>query len=201
MMNFIKNLASHLWLVVICVLLCFMLYKSIKQVELYRMKAETFERTISDLHQDIDETIIRMNDSISLYQAKVKSLSFSEDNLKARYNDLLKASKLKPSDVGSVTSVTSLTKSKDTIIAQVDTFGGLRASLNDRFVNIDVEVRSDRKTIIDYNILDSISVIQVQKQHSILFGLFKWKSVEETRVVSHNPKTRIVGLETINIVR
>ena len=91
--------------------------------------------------------------------------------------------------------------SKDTIIAQVDTFGGLRASLNDRFVNIDVEVRSDRKTIIDYNILDSISVIQVQKQHSILFGLFKWKSVEETRVVSHNPKTRIVGLETINIVR
>ena len=94
MMNFIKNLASNLWLVVICVLLCFMLYKSIKQVESYRMKAEPFERTISDLHQDIDETIIRMNDSISLYQAKVKSLSFSDDNLKARYNDLLKASKL-----------------------------------------------------------------------------------------------------------
>ena len=200
-MMFLKKIISQLWLVAVCVVLVIALYASIKQTNKYRAKAETFERTVSDLHQDIDETIIRMNDSISLYQAKVRSLTFSEDNLKARYNDLLKASKLKPSDVGSVSSISSVTKSTDTIIAKVDTFGGIRANMQDKFVNIDVEVKPDRKTIIEYNILDSLSIIQVQKQHSILFGLFKWKSVEETRVISHNPKTRIVGLETINIVR
>lgn len=195
-----NKVPASVWLCIVVGILGYLLHESNAKLKQYREEAELFENTITDLHQKIQHTEIRMNDSITLYQAEVKNLNYSADNLKARYNALLKASKLKSKDVGAMTSMAVKTSSRDTVVALVDTFGGFRAVLKDNFVKIDVAVRPDRKTIIDYEIRDSLSVINVQKRHSILFGLIKWKSLKSTRVVNHNPKARIVSLETINVI-
>ena len=178
-----------------------MLHHSNIQVRKYKNEADMYENTITDLNQQIKQTEIRMNDSIVLYQAEVKNLNYSVDNLKAKYGKLLKASELKAKDVSSVTNVVTKIVYRDTVIAVKDTFNGVRAMFDDKFVKIDVNVLYDLNTIIDYEIRDSLSVINVQKKHSILFGLIKWKSLESTRVINHNPKARIVGLETVNIIK
>ena len=138
--------------------------------------------------------------SIALYQAEVKNLSYSKNNLKSKYDQLLKASKLKPKDVGPVTEIVTVVHQIDTVIAEADTFGGITARLQDPFVRIDVEVKPDLKTLIDYEVRDSLTVITVQKKHSWLFGLIKWKEHKSTRVINHNPKANIVNLKTIDVL-
>ena len=168
--------------------LCFILWQTHSQVTKYQHKANTLEATISDLNQEIKYTKIQLNDSIALYQAEVKSLNMTQNNLQAKYNNLLAASKVKPKDISNVTSTIH---SVDTVIAVIDSFGGIKAKLEDDFVDIDVEVLPDKKTIIDYEVRDSLTILSVQKKHSWLFGLIKWKD---------NPKAEIVSLQTIDII-
>jgi hypothetical protein len=166
----------------------------------YHKKANVLENTISDLHQQIKFAEIQLNDSIKVYQAEVKSLNITKDNLKAKYDKLLNASKLKPKDVNSVTEIETIVHDVDTIPAVIDSFGGISAKLEDDFVRIDVEVLPDRNAIIDYEIRDSLTIISVQKKRSILFGLIKWKKPKGIRVINHNPKANIVSLQTIDII-
>lgn len=188
------------WPYIVIVLLCVSLWESNNRAIQYHQLSNTFENTISDLNQEIKHTQIRLNDSIALYQAEIKNLSYSKNNLKAKYDQLLKASKLKPKDVGSVTEIVTVVHQVDTVIAEADTFGGITARLQDPFVSIDVEVKPDLKALIDYEVRDSLTVITVQKKHSWLFGLIKWKEHKSTRVINHNPKANIVNLETIDVL-
>ncbi len=180
--------------------LCFFLWQAHSQVTKYQQKANTLEATISDLDQEIKYTKIRLNDSISVYQAKVKNLHFTQSNLQARYDKLLAASKTKSKDVNNVTEVTSVVHSVDTVIAVVDSFGGIKAKLEDAFVDIDVEVLPNRNTIIDYEVRDSLTIFNIQKKHSWLFGLIKWKEQKGIKVINHNPKAEIINLRTIDII-
>ena len=195
-----SKVPAWVWLLIVVFVLGYSLHQSGLKVQKYKKEADVYENTISDLNQQIKQTEIKMNDSITLYQAEVKNLNYSIDNLNAKYNSLLKASRLRAKDVNSVTNIATKVVDKDTVVAVKDTFNGLRAVYDDRFVRIDVNVLHDLNTIVDYEIRDSLSVINVQKKHSILFGLIKWKSLESTRVINHNPKARIVGLETINVI-
>lgn len=199
-MGFWNKIPFSVWLLIAVGVLAYLLYESDIKIGKYKEVANAYESTITDLNQKIRQTEIRLNDSVTLYQAEVKSLNYSMDNLKAKYNKLLKASSLKPKDVGTMTNVVTKIVHVDTVIAVPDTFGGIKAEYKDKFVRIDVDVKPDMKAIIDYEIHDSLSVIYVQKRHSILFGLIKWKSLKSTRVINHNPKARIVGLETINVI-
>lgn len=180
--------------------LCFILWQTHSQVTKYQHKANTLEATISDLNQEIKYTKIQLNDSIALYQAEVKSLNMTQNNLQAKYNNLLAASKVKPKDISNVTEVSSTIHSVDTVIAVIDSFGGIKAKLEDDFVDIDVEVLPDKKTIIDYEVRDSLTILSVQKKHSWLFGLIKWKEQKGIKVINHNPKAEIVSLQTIDII-
>lgn len=195
-----KSILKKVWSYIVIALLCISLWESNNRAIQYHRLSNTFENTISDLNQEIKHTQIRLNDSIALYQAEVKNLSYSKNNLKAKYDQLLKASKLKPKDVGSVTEIVTVVHQVDTVIAETDTFGGITARLQDPFVSIDVEVKPDLKALIDYEVRDSLTVITVQKKHSWLFGLIKWKEHKSTRVINHNPKANIVNLETIDVL-
>lgn len=199
-MGFWSKVPVSVWLLAVIGVMGLMLHQSHRQAMKYKNESEAFESTITDLNQRIRQTEVRMNDSITLYQVEVKDLTYSMDNLQAKYGKLLKAMELKTKDVGSVTSVTTKVTSSDTVVALVDTFGGLKAVFSDKFVRMDVAVRPDRKVVLDYEIRDSLSIINVQKKHSILFGLIKWKSLKSTRVINHNPKAKIVSLETINVI-
>lgn len=195
-----KSILKKVWPYIVIALLCISLWESNNRAIQYHRLSNTFENTISDLNQEIKHTQIRLNDSIALYQAEVKNLSYSKNNLKSKYDQLLKASKLKPKDVGPVTEIVTVVHQIDTVIAEADTFGGITARLQDPFVRIDVEVKPDLKTLIDYEVRDSLTVITVQKKHSWLFGLIKWKEHKSTRVINHNPKANIVNLKTIDVL-
>lgn len=194
-----KSFLAKQWPNLLIVALCLMLYAVNGKVKEYRHRADTLETTVSNLNQEVKQTKIRLYDSIELYQAQVRNLDMTRKNLKARYDKLLAASNTKPKDVNSVAEVASVVHEIDTVIAEVDSFGGVRANLTDPFVNIDVTVFPDRKTIIEYIMRDSLTILNVQKKHSWLFGLIKWNEHKETKVINHNPKAKVVSLQTIDI--
>ena len=163
--------------------------------------ATQFEETITGLHTEIKKERIRLNDSVMLYQAEAKTLAFSKKNLEAKYNNLLKASKTRPKDVNFVTGVSTQAHSVDTVTCLVDTFGGIKTGVHDEWTNIDVEITREKEAIIDYSFKDSLTIMTIQKKHSILFGLIKWRSHESTKVISHNPKAEVSALETITIIK
>lgn len=194
-----KQILKEYWIYILVALLCGALWVTHKEMSHYKTQSETLETTITDLNQELRLSKIRLNDSIEVYQAEVKNLNFTKDNLEAKYNQLIKASQLKPKDVNSVTEIVTVIHQIDTVVAVKDAFGGIKASLQDPFVSIDVEVKPDLNTIIDYEVQDSLTVINVQKKHSWLFGLIKWKEHKTTRVINHNPKANITNLQTIDV--
>lgn len=195
-----KTILNKFSLYLIIGALCFSLWQTYCQATKYQQKADTLETTISNLNQEIKYTKIQFSDSIALYQAEVQNLNITHNNLQARYNKLLAASKIKAKDVNNITEVVSVTHSIDTVVAVEDSFGGITANLDDMFVNIDVEVLPDRSAIIDYEVRDSLTVFNIQKRHSWLFGLIKWKEQKGVRVINHNPKAKIISLQAIDII-
>lgn len=196
MKSVIKNAIPYL----IIVALVIGLKSAWQKAASYKEEAQILETTISDLNQEVKQTRIQLNDSIEVYQAEVRNLTFTQANLKAKYDKLLSASKSSPKDVDSVTEIGSIVHDRDTVVALVDSFGGLCARLVDPFVNIGVEVYPDRNTIIEYNIKDSLTVLNIQKKHRWLFGLIKWNEHKSTKVINHNPKAIIQSLQTIDIL-
>ncbi len=171
-----------------------------RQLSESKEREAALENTIENLNQEISYLQVSLNDSEVLYQAIVKDLSYTKDNIKSKYDELLKAMSLKAKDVRSVKEVVTVVHEIDTVYAEKDSFGGLTASLRDSFVNIEVDVMPDLRTAIDYEVRDSLTIINTQKRHSWLFGLIKWTEHKETRVVNHNPKAQITSLTAINVI-
>lgn len=202
MKEILKTLGMKLSGVLFVTVACLMWYavNTTKRLCQAQQTAETLETTISDLHQQVRTFEIRMNDSTRFHAATVNNLRMTADNIQARYNDLLKASGTKKKDVNQVSTVS--TESRDTVYVPVavDSFGGLQAGYKDQFIDISVEITPDKIAKIGYASRDSLSVLVTQKKHSILFGLIKWRSLEKTTVVNHNPNSTISSLEVINVI-
>lgn len=171
-----------------------------KKLHEAKQKSETLETTITDMHQKIDRFEIQINDSTRLHAATVKNLRMTAENIHAKYNDLLAASKMKPKDVNNVTSIG--TEARDTVFVpvEVDSFGGLQTGYKDNFIDISVNISPEKLATIGYASRDSLSLIVNQKKHSILFGLIKWRSLEKTTIINHNPNATISSIETINVI-
>lgn len=175
-------------------------YETTKKLNEAKQKSETLETTISDMNQKIERFEIQMDDSTRLHAATVKNLRMTADNIQAKYNELLKASSIKKKDVNSVAIIG--TEAKDTVYVptEVDFFGGLQTGYKDQFIDISVNINPERLATIAYASRDSLSLIVTQKKHSILFGLIKWKSLEKTTVINHNPNATISSLQTIDVI-
>lgn len=171
-----------------------------KKLHEAKQKSETLGTTITDMHQKIDRFEIQINDSTRLHAATVKNLRMTAENIQAKYNDLLAASKMKPKDVNNVTSIG--TEARDTVFVpvEVDSFGGLQTGYKDNFIDISVNISPEKLATIGYASRDSLSLIVNQKKHSILFGLIKWRSLEKTTIINHNPNATIASIETINVI-
>lgn len=195
-----KRIGTASPLILMVGLLALALYASDKKYRSAKQEAQMLENTISLQNQQIKRVQIALNDTILLYQAEIQNLDYTKKNLEARYNDLLKASKTKAKDVNSMSTVGSVVKDSVIVPILVDTFGGMKAHYKDEFARIDVEVRTDRNAIIDYEVRDSLTIINVQQKKSYLFGLIKKTKHKETKVINHNPKGFIVSLETIDVI-
>lgn len=168
----------------------------------HKKKAEVLETTITNLNQAMEALEIEMNDSITLHAGRVKALTMSRQNLEAYYSGLLKAANIKAKNVQSVTDVTSLVADKvDSVPVYIDRFGGLSTEYRDAYTRISVCIDSNKVASFDYSIRDSLTILNTQKKHSILFGLIKWSEVEQTTVVNSNPKATIANIRTINVMR
>lgn len=202
MKEILSAIASKLAGVLIIAFLALVWYSvdTTKRLHKAKQKSETLETTISDMHQKIDRYEIRINDSTRLHAATVKNLRMTTKNIQAKYNDLLAASKMKPKDVNNITTVG--TESKDTVFVpvEVDSFGGLQTGYKDNFIDISVNISPEKLATIGYASRDSLSLIVNQKKHSILFGLIKWRSLEKTTIINHNPNSTISSIETINVI-
>lgn len=175
-------------------------YDTTKKLNEAKQKSETLETTISDMNQKLERFEIQMDDSTRLHAATVKNLRMTADNIQAKYDELLKASSIKKKDVNSVAIIG--TEAKDTVYVptEVDSFGGLQTGYKDQFIDISVNINPERLATIAYASRDSLSLIVTQKKHSILFGLIKWKSLEKTTVINHNPNATISSLQTIDVI-
>ncbi len=199
-MGTIKKQLIWYLIVIVFVLVGLLNYES-KKAKTYKINAHTLENTISNLNQQIKTSTIRLNDSLLLKQAEVRNLEITNKNLKALYDELLKASNTKAKDVQTLVNIGTITTGKDTVVCLVDSFGGIKANWIDQYINIKVDIDQERKAAIDYAIKDSLTIISYQKKHSLLFGLIKWKSYEGCKVITHNPKATPVTAVSYSIIK
>ena len=187
-------------LVIAFVALIWYSYDTTMRLRKAQLTSDALETTISDMSQKIERYEIQINDSTKLHAATVKNLRMTADNIQAKYNELLAASSIKKKDVNNVTVIG--TEAKDTVYVptEVDSFGGLQTGYKDPFIDISVNINTERMATIAYTSRDSLSLIVTQKKHSILFGLIKWKSLEKTTVINHNPNATVSSLQTIDVI-
>lgn len=197
--TFKKQLVWYL-VAIIAVLIWLLSYES-KKAKSYKANAKILENTISSLNQRIKVSTIKLNDTLLLKQAEVRSLEITNKNLQSLYDELLKASNTKAKDVQTMANIGTVTTGKDTVLCLVDTFGGIKAHWVDQYINIKVDIDSARMAAIDYSIKDSLTIISYAKKHSLLFGLIKWKSYEGCEVITHNPKATPVTAVSYSIIK
>lgn len=163
--------------------------------------ADALETTVSKIDKQAKVTELKLSDSLTLKQAEVEMLTMTKKNLQAKYDALLKASKIKPKYVNNVTTTTVVTHSVDTVVCEVDSFRGIKAQFKDEYAQISVDIDSLRRAAFDYSIKDSLTIINYEKKHSLLFGLIKWKSYEGCRVITHNPKATPASAVSYNVIK
>lgn len=186
---------------IICMLMLLCIGYSFKVTSEYlqeKERATALNQTINDLNQEIETYEVRLNDSTVVHAARVADLNMTIDNIENYYKDLLKANTIRPKDVSHVTTTETSTHGVEIVPVYVDTFGGMKASYIDPYTSIIVDIDSAKQAVIDYSIRDSLTIINYQKKHSILWGLIKWKKPSRTVVVSANPKTTIVNVKSVN---
>lgn len=186
---------------IICMLMLLCIGYSFKVTSAYlqeKERATVLNQTINDLNQEIETYEVRLNDSTVVHAARVADLNMTIDNIENYYKDLLKANTIRPKDVSHVTTTETSTHGVEIVPVYVDTFGGMKTSYIDPYTSIIVDIDSAKQAVIDYSIRDSLTIINYQKKHSILWGLIKWKKPSRTVVVSSNPKTTIVNVKSVN---
>lgn len=164
-------------------------------------RADALEATISNINKKAKITEIKLSDSLLVKQAEIETLNITKQNLQDKYGNLLKASKIKPKQVNILTTTTIVTHSIDTVICEVDSFCGIHANYFDDYASISVSIDKLRKAVFDYSFKDSLTIINYEKKHSLLFGLIKWKSYEGCKVITHNPKATPVSNISYNIIK
>jgi len=164
-----------------------------------KAKSKNLELTINKLHQDLETLTVRINDSTVVHGAIVEDMRMTQKNLEARCGELMKKLSIKAKNVDHYINTTTFVH--DTVYREinVDTAGVVTAEYVDNFTNIKVAI-DNGTALFDYSIKDSISVFNVRKKHSILFGLIKWKGEPKTTIINHNPKAIVTEFNAIEIL-
>lgn len=182
-----ENSAFFLFLVI--VVLFNMIGCETKRANKYKETSNKLEQAVSLANQKVKISEIKLQDSLKVKQAEIEKLQVTSKNLQSLYGELLKSSKVKPKNVKELISISTVVSGVDTVVCLVDTFGGLKANWKDDYINVKVNIDTNRVAALDYSIKDSLTVISYQKKHSLLFGLIKWSSFEGCKVITHNPKS------------
>lgn len=196
MTDIVKKIIAAL--VLLCLVLIYACDVAFRHYIAEQRKASMLETTVSQMENEAMLSEVAFNDTLKLRMAEIKDLKFTNKNIEDRCGELLKASGTKVKYVDRIVEASTAVSGHDTVTCLVDSFGGLRTALRDKYAHIQVDIDSARNAIIDYTVKDSLSIICYTKRHSILFGLIKWNSYEGTKVISHNPKSTPTAVTSIS---
>lgn len=183
----------------ICVLLVILLSYMSERYNEKKIEAERLENTVDNCFQKMEGLQIQLDDTTAVMAARVSDLEYTKNNMEIRYDSLLRVCNLRAKDTRHITEVGSCIHDRIVEIPVFyDNFGGLKTEYKDNYTHISVNIDSTRLATIDYDIKDSLIIINTQKQHKLLFGLIKWKESLKTTVLSTNPKMKITAVTSVN---
>ena len=167
-----------------------------------KIENRDFSRNVYALTEEVTRYKIKLNDT-TLYVSKVNDLTLKVEDWKNLYSKevaLVKAMKLKPSQVSQITQASI--SSKDTVYIPVYKNKENRdsASYRSKWIDITYQKLPESQGEFTYEKRDSISLIQDYKYKYFLFIRLKKKD-GEIRAVSHDPKTTILGITNKKIIK
>lgn len=162
-----------------------------------------FSQNIYTLTTDMEKYKIKLNDTI-FYVNKIQALTVKVEDWKTLYKkevDLVKKMKIKPSEVTSITQVTSSTK--DTVYVPIYLNAAKKdsASLVSKWINITYEKIQNEQGKFTYEKKDCFDIVQVYNQKKFLIFKIKKKSKDEVYLLSHDPKSTILGITHKKIIK
>lgn len=186
-------------LLVIAVVCSFIFYNKWQKE---KTKSELYSESISNLSDTAKVYKIRLNDTVSVMAAKIKSLYVAKENINTVLSDKideLKAAKVRHKDLKNFTSIGTVTKDSVITIVYVDTLKNLTTEYKDSFMNIKATLFRNNTASIKYECYDDLDLI-VKKEATRRFLFFRWKYRDTYLLIPHNPKTRIRKLKVFNFI-
>lgn len=189
---------------------CFTLYKSgVKLKAVNKEQKETLTKVNSNAYA--------LKDSIKYYQVKlsdgdvktkvqageITQLYIKLADYKQLYSkeaETIKAMKIKLDNVQSVATTELSTTTEVETVAEIrdDT---IKAGYKDKWENDSVFISLySRWTKWKLRHDVGITIVDHVKQHSILFGLFKWGKVYKSDIITDNPNTKIVSFTRTQLI-
>ena len=160
---------------------------------------------IDALTGEVERTKLRLNDSVTLYAAKVQALTLSAQDWKRLYSEEAKTVKKLKNDFSEVQSVaTVVTVTKDSLIyAPLQVKGyDFHAEHKSKWIDISVSGNTAKEeSFFSYEKRDSLMLINTIERKKLLRIIKYGKKAEKFEAVSFDEKTKIQGVVFKRVVR
>lgn len=189
-------------LVVVVLALAYSTYHLHRERNAYKKKAQQLEYTAAHIgYAPVTHTTVK-TDKGDVTVASTEPVKATDKIIKARHSGDMKvvqgASGVRPKDVDELSHIEVSTSDSVTAPVKVEPFGGLSTHFEDDYATIDVRIDSAKTATIGYEVRDSLVIVSWSKQHSILFGLIKWKGKKQRiEAFSKNPRAVVKSVEVL----
>lgn len=209
-MNLLRSMRTKLLAIaaVVLIVLSAMLYISIKNNRQLRADVERYASNTSILMQDVER--YRTSDSLNAAKVGVLSLKLSEiEDLRAEDIKTIESLKIKKKELEQITTMQMQTianikgEVRDSVVYRDkiirDTVKALNVS--DEWIDLHGVINQDGDFDGTLEVRDSLLVVETVQRARFLGFLWRTKRVKsrEVDVVSKNPYSNIVGIESVLI--
>lgn len=192
-------------LVVLLIISLWFGYTQYKNFKAEKVNTELISKSFNHYQDSLEYVTVKLNDSLKVSVAKVKTLYVDKQNLVKLYSEEVNEAKklgLRVKDLQSLQQMSTHTAEIVKVPVYVDSLQRLCTTFKDSFTSITACIPRYGDGEIDYSINDSIKIIEYYKPHQILWGLIKWSSRDgEFAVFSKNPKTTITGFRVEKVLK
>lgn len=169
-------------------------------------RTEKMAGNVLALTEQVEQYKIAIDDTTEVAAAKVHQLTLQRDDYKRLYKGeavLNKKLGVRISELQSVTNVSTIARDTVTAIVYVDSAKTYHADYKGKWIDIGFTAEKNKDPAFTYEKRDSLNLIKEIEQGQIFWGLIKWKKEKSAtyHLVSHDPKTQIVGFTYKEIIK
>lgn len=167
-----------------------------------RTKVNQLSQSVSALRDTADAYQVELQDGRMVWADRVNELCFERDNVCRLLSDKeaqLRSLGIRLNDTHSLTDFSVATIDSVRVPVYVDTLQSMHAAYRDSFVTISAVVRRNLTSDIRYSIRDSFTLVNYTSYRRFLF--FRWHRRNTYVLMAHNPRTHVLGLRVVNILR